>query len=394
MNSKKINLYVISLIFVLLDFAYAFISKTLLEGTSTVFSLICFLSFLLIYKDRKTLSKAGMMLYLFMSWGVLFAYRFDPKWSIIAFVRYLPLLTLFMLKPNDLKLVRDKLVKSFGLLVFISLVLYLLKTFGLRILYSGNASWMQYNIDNYSYIYTDSLGYENAFTGFCVESGYFAFLCICLLALTEFDFKNKYSIIFAVGVLLSMSLEGYLLLVSGTIFYAASRGKNTKKIICYTLITIIIISVIVAFAMNYNGGNNILGEKIFARLAFDKDLGIAGNNRESSYAEAIIDRVFYSNRVWIGIGQTEYYNILAKFNYDICSWRMFVVIYGSIYTIIAFFISLLGLKKTNMRKTLPFFLIFWMDFYPHGSLSSESLYILVIIFLLNTKGMHPVTTRK
>lgn len=394
MNSKKLNIYVISLILIILDCAYAFISKTFLKGTSTFISLVCFLSFFLIYKDRKPLSKSGLLIYLFMSMGLLLAYRFDLKWSTIAVVRYLPLLTFFMMKRMDLERLCEKLIKSFCVLISLSLAIYFLNLTGVPVLNLGRTSWLQYTVINYGYLYVDSLTYFNKFTGFCVEPGYFGFLCICLLSLNEFDFKKKSTLVFALALLLSLSLEAYLLFIVGLLLYSASKGENIKKLFFYVFIAIFVLSLAGYFAMNYNGGNNIVNEKIFARLAFDESLGIVGNNRESVNAEAIIDSVFYTDRVWLGIGDSEFYNIIAKYNYDVCSWRVFVVVYGAIYTIVSVLISIAGFTKTNIRKTLPFFVIFWMDFYPHGSLSSESLYILVIIFLLNNKSMNSITTRK
>ena len=112
-------------------------------------------------------------------------------------------------------------------------------------------------------------------------------------------------------------------------------------------------------------------------------MGIAGNNRENYIVKPIIDQFFYSNAVWLGVGADTLIKAINVNNADACSWRIFVCVNGAIYTIILFFISVCGLIKTNIRRTLPLFVIFWMDFYPHGDPFSEIMYFLIIVCLMN-----------
>lgn len=391
MDSKSINIYTISFIFVILECAYSFITRYLMSGMSTLICLLCFISFFFVYKEKKKLSTIGLLIYLFLSFGFIYSHRFGLRWCIIGTVKFLPLLTLFMLVEEDLRIFKNNIVKCFCCLTAASLFLYVFKNIGFHIPLLEKASWQQYEVLNHFYIYTDAIRYENAFTGFCVEPGYFSFLCVCMLALDNFNLKKKKSIVFVAAILLSLSLEGYLLLVMGIVLYSISNAVNVRKVLIYLLGFILIAAVFIYYVSNYNGGNNIVAEKIFQRLVFDEELGIAGNNRECEMASFIVDRYFYSNDVWFGIGKEEFYNVLQQYDYDISSWRLFVVVYGAIYTVIAFVLSVKCIKKTNIRFTLPFWIIFWFDFYPHGTLSSESLYVLIIISLLYVKkGNNPL----
>lgn len=54
------------------------------------------------------------------------------------------------------------------------------------------------------------------------------------------------------------------------------RGKIGGK---YLLLILLLFLVIYSFGMYYNGGDNIVYEKILSRLEYDKDKGITGNNR-------------------------------------------------------------------------------------------------------------------
>ena len=70
-----------------------------------------------------------------------------------------------------------------------------------------------------------------------------------------------------------------------------------SKTIKYTILVIILLSVSIYIAMNYNNGNNVVAEYIMSRLVYDEETGIVGNNRESIIAEMVVDNVFYSDQV-------------------------------------------------------------------------------------------------
>ena len=385
MNSKNYNLYTISFIILILDCAFSYITKSLLSGYIAIICLLCFISSLLVYKERRSLSFYGIITYIILSYGFMYSFRFDFNKSIVAVVKFLPVITLFMISKENLLILKDKIVRFFSVLVFASLIIYIFKIAGVSLpIYEKTYLW-QYEIVNYYYIYTDAVRYVSAFTGFCLEAGYFGFLCICLLALEKFDLRKRTSQIFTLAIVLSMSLEAYILFAIGILLYSISRGEDIAKITKYFIAAFIVLMLAVIIATNYNGGDNIVGEKIFERLEYDEELGIVGNNRESDNAAEIVDRYFYSNSVWLGIGHDKFDNLITNKGFDICSWRAFVIIYGAIYTIIVFGFSIFCLLKTNIKKTFPFFVIFWADFIVHASISSESLYILIIILLLSNR---------
>lgn len=62
------------------------------------------------------------------------------------------------------------------------------------------------------------------------------------------------------GLIFSLSLAGYILLVLGFIIYMFYRGKIGGK---YLLLILLLFLVIYSFGMYYNGGDNIVYEKSF-----------------------------------------------------------------------------------------------------------------------------------
>lgn len=378
MNSKKFNLYILCLIILILDGAHSLITFIYLPGFRTLLGLLTMCLFIVIYPSKKKITLPALLVYVFIVIGSVIQHRGDVLFS---FVSRLPVLTLFLLKQEYLKTIADRIDKFFFVVISISFVLYVFANLLDVPLPYQKEVYNQYNLHNYYYIYTNSINYGIKFTGFTLEPGYFSLLCICLLALNEFNFNKKSSCVYATAILFSLSLEGYILLIVGLIVSAICREGRVSKTIKYVLIVIGIIISGIYIALNYNGGDNAVSEFIIERLVFDDEKGIIGNNRESLTAELVIDPVFYSDRVWLGIGETEFYDLVHGL--DMCSWRGFVLIYGAIYTILLIVISIIGLSRTVIRKTIPFFVIYWMDFIPHGGPFFEVMYFIVIIYLLN-----------
>ncbi len=380
--NKRINLYVICLTLLILECAYSYLTLSLLQGLKTIVSLVAMISFLIIYKDRKKLSMLAISIFLFVCIGEILSHHDEMIfWVIVSPISKLPLLTLFLLKHEDLKRVANSLTTIFSFLITVSLCLWGANKLidGLPSL--GKDAFNQYDIVNYFYFYIDVTRYEGAFSGFCIETGYFSLLCICLLSLNKFDFSKKSTIVFAISIILSMSLEGYLLLVIGYFLSIAAKNGSFKKFFIYSFMILCVGVIVCIVALNYNNGDNILAKKILERLVLDEELGIAGNNRENYIVKPIVDSIFYSKNIWFGVGFKNFFDAVDVKDADICSWRVFVCVHGVIYTILLFLLSLFCLSKTKIKYTLPFFIIFWLDFYPHGNPFSEVMYFIVILFL-------------
>ena len=383
MISKKYNLYILCLIILIMDGAHSLITFVYLPGFRTLLGLLTMCLFIVIYPSKTKITLSAILLYVFLVIGSVIQHRGDV---FLSFLTRLPLLTLFLLKQEDLKIAADQIEKFFFIAISISFGIYVFTILLNFPLPYTKVVYNQYELHNYYYLYTNAIRYDAKFTGFTIEPGYIALLCVCLLALNDFNFRKKSSYVYAVAILFSLSLEGYILLIVGLIISSICREGRVSNKMKILLLNIGIIVFSILIALNYNGGENAVGEYILDRLVLDQETGIVGNNRESIAAELVVDPVFYSDRVWLGIGENEYSDLV--FGLDICSWRSFVLVYGAIYTIVLILISIIGLRRTVIRKTIPFFVIFWMDFIPHGGPFFEVMYFLIIIFLLNLKKNH------
>lgn len=390
---KGVNIYILFLSLIFLNASHAYATITWMPGTwLAVIGLMDFILFLLSYRIQYNYLKYAIIAYFLMCVGGFLAFGF----TITAFAKlaaFLPVITLFLLRYEDLKKVLASINKIFAVLISISFLLYILKTLGLPLPSLGHVVYGEgfvYSFDNYYYIYLDVPMYGIAFNGFSLEPGYFSLLLVCLLLVNEFDYTKKSTWLYTICILFSFSLEGYLLLVVGFIMQKSLEKGNIKDFVKYSLASILVLAIVVIIAFNYNNGDNIIVEEILSRLAFDEDLGIVGNNRESEVAKDIIDNIFYSSQVWKGIGHEALNEAQKNSEFTAASGRVFIVVYGAIYTIIYFFLSFKFLKKTEIKITLPFFVIFWLDFLVHGDLYTESMYLLIMFMLYHFKGNHKI----
>lgn len=385
---KTINLYIFFLTVLILYCSYTVGILILFEGRAVyrvLWGLLTFLLFFCIYKKRKKIPLSGYVIYMVVAGGSFFSSKLFLPDIIVYFTLMSPILTFFMLEKDDLNKVLGGIDKIICVLVFLSFVVYLLVTIGEPISSSSLQNYNQYYFYNYFYIFIDKYNNGGRFSGFTIEPGYFSLLLVSLLLIKRFDFTKISTYIYFVALLFTLSLGGYVLGIIGYTLQKFLEQKNVQKSLFVFFIITSFITIISIIIFSYNNGNNIVVEKIFERLVFDEDLGVVGNNRENLIAEDIIDTYFYSDKVWFGIGAKELAQALDFEGVDISSWRIFILSNGAIYTIVFFLLSILFLLKTNKRIVLPFFVVYWLDFYQHGTLYSETLYFLLIFMILNLK---------
>lgn len=347
--------------------------------------IVTFISCKAIYKPQqnKHILHIGQVVFLVVFLSSFFIDRGNFSSILVRFAAYLPVLTLFMVNHLDLKRISGSLNKIFAILISISFSVYFLSLIGLEFPNLGLEAFHQYDFINYFYVYLDSINYGISFIGFTLEPGYLSLLLVCLLLLNEFDFKKKSTWLYTICLFFSLSLGGYLLGFVSFVLHNLITAGNWRRCMIFITCTMIILLVLVIGVLNYNGGDNIIAEEILNRLVFDEELGIVGNNRENQIAQEIIDSFFYSNDIWMGIGADRYNEAVDIQGFDACSWRLFIVVHGVIYTSVFFLLSVFYFFQTNTKKTAPFFVVYWLDFLQHGTLFSESMYLLILYMNMN-----------
>ena len=352
---------------------------------------ITFFAVMICYpKELRNISALGITAYLLYSLDVFFSYGIVAGKNINFFMSMLPLLTIFMLRSNGIRHVLMGIKTVLAILISISFTLYILNLLGVSLPNSGVKSIAQYYYCDYYSIYIDVFRYEGKFCGFTYEPGYFSLLLVCLLLLNNYDFKKKSTYLYIASLLCTLSLGGYILGSIGFILQRSMTERRLTRGVTAFLLSLSIIVVFFVFALYYNGGDNIVAEKIIARMIYDEENIIVGNNRENIIAENIIDSYFYSEKVWMGVGYEEIGKIFSLEGFDACSWRVFVISRGAVYTLVIFFMSFIYMLKTKISLSLPLFVIYWLDFYQHGNIYSEVLILFVMHINANVEFQYPI----
>ncbi len=205
--------------------------------------------------------------------------------SVFAVFFFLPYFIIICLNDKDKVYLLEYITKWYGYLMIPSLIVYaLVSTVGLPHLGYQQASDTSWALDsgygvckNYIFYMQSTFGdYVERFNGPFLEPGHLGMISALLIFVNQFDFSRKGMWFILTGLIFSLSLAGYILLVLGFIIYMFYRGKIGGK---YLLLILLLFLVIYSFGMYYNGGDNIVYEKILSRLEYDKDKGITGNNR-------------------------------------------------------------------------------------------------------------------
>lgn len=160
-----------------------------------------------------------------------------------------------------------------------------------------------YKFFNYWILLRGSALYEAEgirFQSIFLEAGYTGTMLAFLLYLGRFNFKKKENIVILIGLLLTLSLAGYLIAIIGYFIYLRSQNVNILQQVKYLFLLLLVCFV----STQYNDGHNIINEKILERLKFDEKKGIKGNNRTGETADYYYERFLQTGDLWTGIGHS------------------------------------------------------------------------------------------
>lgn len=207
------------------------------------------------------------------------------KTSLFTPLYFLPYLVIICL--NDIDKIRclDYITQWYGYLMIPSIIVYALVSFVdlpyFGIQHASNADWAQvsgYGIcKNYIFYMKSEFGdYATRFNGPFLEPGHVGMISAFLLFVNHFNFNKKGMWYILIALLLTLSLAGYALLLIGfsLFLYYKHMIKTEYVILCFFLLFSFYLS-----AIYYNGGDNIINEKILSRLQYDEEKGFVGNNR-------------------------------------------------------------------------------------------------------------------
>lgn len=315
-------------------------SRTVLVGAANFAMILCLILMGVRVKVNYRLINlclilALIFLYFACFWGLVY--------GVYMACSYLPALFLFILPEQHKEKILYFVTKWFGIMVLLGIVVY----FGLMVFPFKSPLPPVYDekISNYPVFYNYifylkpnvSYGTLVRFQGFFLEPGHLALNCIMILAANNFDFKkNKYIWCLLGGVLVSLSLAGYLLLIVGWILM---KVKDMKTVISSSFVALVAIIGI----QTWGGGDNRVNDVVFSRLKVDKHKGIEGNNRTTARTDAMYDIAVSSGEIFLGVKNAEQKKVAGA------GYKKYFITYG-ILSALLILIFYWNLSQPDTRK--------------------------------------------
>lgn len=319
--------------------------------TPLVLSVTCFLLALPWFLFSRTdihLSKSSLLSVALLIFAKLYTVdgaTFGVAAYIQSFVALSPLLFFLLMKKNLQILFIDFFTKSMSILLFVSLIIWILLLIGVPLPNFGiisHKAWDAYVYENYILCLRNTVVYDIRFCGIFLEPGHLGVVCTLLLFLNRFQLKRRDLQIILLANLFTLSLAAYVLLLISLFIYILIFSS---KRYLYIGIAISILSLGYFVGKTYNNGDNVINEFILSRLEYDEDSGISGNNRFSDSMEAYYLRFLNSDDFLFGIGNARFNSFDFGAN---AGYKVFLVRYGlfGLMLVLAFYLNLLLNNRT------------------------------------------------
>lgn len=192
------------------------------------------------------------------------------------------------------------------------------------------------------------------FCGPFLEPGHQSLMCCLLLFANRYSLKkNPLLWILVVSILMSFSLAGYVIFLIGFLLV------SIRNIYYMVALTALVGGSWLFVTDVWQGGNNPVNMLIVQRLEYDKEKGVAGNNRTAKVTDYFYKASINDGTIWMGVRGSK--RALEKIKG--AGYKVFLLRYG-IWGLI--FVSILYLslipKGANVRYSASFVLIIILVF--------------------------------
>lgn len=276
-----------------------------------------------------------------------------------SFMVLMPVQLMLLNHDRQLRLF-DTLSKWYSILLFISIVWWLLYLIGVPLPHISSEHAWQYNdygfrLDNYFLFRVDTnlspwapaIDYYR-YNGFFLEPGHIGTITAFFLFANKFELKRRRNQIFLVTILLSMSAAALMLLLLGYILYRFQQKRTT------IIIAAIWLAVAILIIVNYNGGDNMFNNLIVEKL-MRRNGAIEG--RFAEWTLQLYDKTVRHGNIFWGLGG-ESLNLMTQS----AGYKVFLVqngIFGMTLTIIAYWL----IERTcPSRLALMMFVLYIISF--------------------------------
>ena len=328
-----------------------------------IFGFLSFALLIFLLSTQKYFSvtdKSRVFILLFFL-GILTATRGNLNAYIALILRVLPLMFFVLLKDEYKLRVLYSFDKVLSIIIAISLIAWILMLVGVPLPHIP-LRWNSYMFHNYFFfLKIHDIFSFSVFPRFqCIfyEPGYFGCLCVIMIYLRGYLFKNWQSIVYLIALVLTYSLAGYLLFFIGLLVYVL---KNKKGRIGYIFV-LISLALVFFKLLNSDDGNAIYS--MFAyRLEFE-DGEMSGYNRTTDVFETWWRTYFLKHGNWL-FGDNELINRFAGHSDVGVDLRVFIARFG-IVPLLFYFGSMIYYYRCEKSNLGLYFLLLFVIYYYRG----------------------------
>lgn len=386
MNNRHL-LFIVSILITLLflqsaNFFY------LWETPVMIWSLLTMLIIAYLCTKRKIASISLSDILLMILFFVAQIWQADLAMPIIELANSISFVLILKLPRNDRLFILNVVIWTFGAILAISLICYLLfiplnlPSYGM-VTHRGGKELINYG---FMLLHPFDLRYMSLF----LEPGHVAMFACFILYACEYNFRKVKTWIILVPLAFTLSLAGYIIGILGYLIYKVSTLQvgYIKKIVPY----FIFVTVLWVGASNYNGGENMVNELIISRLEYDEDLGVKGNDRFHGDTDKKFIEGFADGSIILGVGDALYQKNVSLGLYGGAGYKLYFLSRGIIGVILIFLLYLcVAIRGEDKRFMIGLLLVFVLTFlqraYPHWP-------SWLILFVLSTSIRSQITNSK
>ncbi len=300
---------------------------------------------------------------------------------------FIPISVIVLLNDEDRIAALSFVIHSFTIVMLLSIVTYvLIKTvgfpsFGTIQLIDDDTMLETYRVrQNYIFCVDDmDIG---RFCGPFVEPGHLGTLCALVLFADGFDFKKKETIVLLVALLMTLSLSGYVLGFFAYVFTRLIDKKISAKTVLLVSLGLLLVIMVAKF---FNGGDNVLNEKIISRLDMTDEDSLAAATHSTGDFNYYFALLFNNmNLLLFGYGEDMVEWIQQATHSSGSGFVFFVVKHG----IVGFIMSILfymvyAMRSRNKRLARIFFVFIMLAIYQR-SYASSAAWIMCFVYGLTS----------
>lgn len=295
-----------------------------------------FVSILFYFKNRQrfklrksTALASGLLIIAFIA----YSFGFGIIGAIEQYFLLVSILFAINLNEDEKTNVFDFITNGMALLLFISLIFYILYFAGADLPFELIASErLGYEANNYYwFLMVPAFDEFYRFRSIFAEPGHLSMCLIPLLHANRYNIRNKSVLVLLVCELLTLSLAGYIAMTISLVFLSLSGEYENR----YSRRILLFFAILTAVILGSADETSVAYKAIISRLEFNHSKGtIEGYNRTTEDIDVYFDAFIKSPDLLIGIGGVKSEELLR--DSGSAGYKVFLIRFGLITSLVTF----------------------------------------------------------